>query len=189
MHAALTTYRHWNILLQQQHIHHQKPFDYIEIMACPKGCLNGGGQISQKWETMKIQQGEEEEVKAPVVMTPAQTREKVNQSLFFMTEMRNAIPTTTTTIQTSTSLRTHNSLMKWLYSPSMLWEHGGGNPNSKFNDLMIVDDESNNEGKEKDHQPFGDKARQMLHTRFYHVPKLELSMGATAGVAVDTIKW
>jgi len=23
-------------------------YDYIELMACPKGCLNGGGQIKPK---------------------------------------------------------------------------------------------------------------------------------------------
>ena len=30
------------ILLQQQHV---KSYDYVELMACPSGCLNGGGQL------------------------------------------------------------------------------------------------------------------------------------------------
>jgi hypothetical protein len=36
---------------------------------------------------------------------------------------------------------------------------------------------------------FGRTARRLLHTRFHVVPKLELSTGATAGVAVSDTNW
>ena len=26
-------------------------YDYVEVMACPSGCLNGGGQVCVVWQT------------------------------------------------------------------------------------------------------------------------------------------
>ncbi|EJK69796.1 hypothetical protein THAOC_08910 [Thalassiosira oceanica] len=38
-------------------------------------------------------------------------------------------------------------------------------------------------------ETFGRKARGLLHTRFHEIPKLELTSGAAAGVAVSDTNW
>ena len=106
-------------------------FDFIEVMACPSGCLNGGGQIRDDENGTKRE-------------TPAETRERVGQN---------------------------RAIMKSLGLPS----------SSQFNEREV-----------KSGEPpavVGEDAKKMLHTRFHVVPKLELSTGATAGVALDDTVW
>ena len=111
-------------------------FDFIEVMACPSGCLNGGGQIRDD------QTGAKRE-------TPAETRERVGLN---------------------------QGIMKSIGSPCSM--------DNTQSDLVSK--------TYTDHLPsgiFGADAKKMLHTRFHVVPKLELSTGATAGVALDDTMW
>ena len=106
-------------------------FDFIEVMACPSGCLNGGGQIRDDENGVKRE-------------TPAETRKRVGQNQAIM-----------------------NSLGLPLSSNSNGREDKSGLPSAVF----------------------GEDSKKMLHTRFHVVPKLELSTGATAGVALDDTVW
>ena len=106
-------------------------FDFIEVMACPSGCLNGGGQIRDDENGVKRE-------------TPAETRKRVGQNQAIM-----------------------NSLGLPLSSNCNGREDKSGLPSAVF----------------------GEDSKKMLHTRFHVVPKLELSTGATAGVALDDTVW
>lgn len=102
-------------------------YDYVEIMACPSGCPNGGGQIGSL--------GKRE--------TPRETKERVRRTVSVVPVLR------------------FNE-----YTKATVYEK------DPFNDGC-----------------FGRTARRLLHTRFHVVPKLELSTGATAGVAVSDTNW
>lgn len=104
-------------------------FDFIEVMACPSGCLNGGGQIRDDENGAKRE-------------TPAETRERVGQN---------------------------QAIILGLPLPSQY------NPREIKSGLPST--------------VFGEDAKKTLHTRFHVVPKLELSTGATAGVALDDTVW
>ena len=96
---------------------------YIEVMACPSGCPNGGGQIGAN--------GRRE--------TPRETKERVRK-----------------VAQTVPRVRAQDGRLPLYY---------GSN------------------------DPFSQKARRIFHTRNHVVPELELSTGASAGVAVNATKW
>jgi hypothetical protein len=123
-----------------------KEYDYVEVMACPSGCPNGGGQIGAM--------GQRE--------TPRDTKERVKRTMACI--------------------------------PSIAPDGGGETVASslyRFNDHDGTDTDNTshllnfalNDGC------FGKSARRILHTRFHIVPKLELTTGATAGVAVSDTKW
>ena len=97
-------------------------YHYVESMACPSGCLNGGGQTHASNNDSK--------------------REKPS-------EMRNRVEKTRSLMQNVTP---------WI------------KPGERPSDPCIT-------------------AHRHLHTRFHVVPKLELSTGATAGVAIDDTMW
>jgi iron only hydrogenase large subunit-like protein len=113
-------------------------YDYVEIMACPSGCSNGGGQIGAN--------GHRE--------TPRETKQRVRKTV-------SVVP---------------------LVRPLNI-----GIP------LSVILCGCDTEGLVNDEflgsECFGDSARQLFHTRFHVVPKLELSTGATAGVALSDTKW
>eukprot|EP00978_Attheya_sp_CCMP212_P005592 scaffold12539_cov42-Attheya_sp.AAC.2 len=123
-------------------------YHYIEVMACPSGCLNGGGQL-----ITPTKEGRRE--------TPAQVRARVTQTQTILTNFIG-----------------HNS-----------------------RSLLAASDADQNDEKEESHHlygtgalvsiptPFDAKAQELLHTRFHVVPKLELTTGATAGVALSDTKW
>ena len=98
-------------------------YHYIEIMACPSGCPNGGGQIGAN--------GRRE--------TPRETKERVKK-------VAQTVP---------------RVIMQDQHIPS----YYGSN------------------------EPFSQSARRLFHTRNHVVPELELSTGASAGVAVNATKW
>jgi len=140
-----------NIQIIMQNLQKLK-LDYLEIMACPSGCVNGGGQI-------KIESNN-----APLV----QTRERVKFNLKYMDQIRN----------NSRIGRSHDDktvFTKWLYRSPKIWKS--------------IHTDNDMQGDSESQGIFGLDAKQMLHTRFYHVPKMELSMGLTAGVTVDAIQW
>ena len=45
--ASVYGFRNIQALVQKMK-RHQCSYDYIEVMACPSGCLNGGGQPKQR---------------------------------------------------------------------------------------------------------------------------------------------
>jgi len=96
-------------------------YHYVESMACPSGCLNGGGQTHASNDSK---------------------REKPS-------EMRNRVEKTRTLMQ---------NVIPWM------------KPGEAASDPCST-------------------AHKLLHTRFHVVPKLELSTGATAGVAIDDTLW
>ena len=113
-------------------------YDYVEIMACPSGCSNGGGQIGAN--------GHRE--------TPRETKQRVRKTVSVVPVVRSLI--------------------------------GGGSLAVTLCDCDtggLVNDEFLRS------ECFDDRARQLFHTRFHVVPKLELSTGATAGVALSDTKW
>ena len=113
-------------------------YDYVEIMACPSGCSNGGGQIGAN--------GHRE--------TPRETKQRVRKTVSVVPVVRPL--------------------------------NGGGSLSVTLCDCDtggLVNDEFIRS------ECFDDRARQLFHTRFHVVPKLELSTGATAGVALSDTKW
>ena len=88
------------------------PYQFVEIMACPQGCLNGGGQIKQE-----------------------------------VTESSSSIPETQQTLFNQRQVREphENPLVQDVYEQVLR------------------------------QQPFSDQAKEMLHTRYHAVPKLEVS--------------
>jgi iron only hydrogenase large subunit-like protein len=120
-----------------------KGYDYVEVMACPSGCPNGGGQIGAM--------GQRE--------TPKETKERVKRTV-------SLIPV----------LRPHNE--KRSFASSLYGLHDDA-----------IDDASHLDKFKLEDGCFGKIARRLLHTRFHVVPKLELSTGATAGVAISDTKW
>ena len=115
-------------------------YDYVEIMACPSGCSNGGGQIGS--------QGNRE--------TPRETKERVKKTV-------SAVPI----------IRPSDTTCKVVGDALCDCESSRG----LVNDSIMKG------------ECFSEGARQLFHTRFHVVPKLELSTGATAGVAVSDTKW
>jgi iron only hydrogenase large subunit-like protein len=120
-----TAYGFKNIQLMMQRVSNgdmkMHGYHYVEVMACPAGCANGGGQTHAASGNRREK--------------PSDMRERVEKTRQFM----------------------HDVL-----------------PRSK---IGVAKDLSMSEPKS------------LLHTRFHVVPKLELSTGATAGVAVDDTQW
>ena len=120
--------------------------DFIEVMACPSGCLNGGGQIRKT--------ADDDRSGGPRRETPGQTRKRVASNLSVMK--------TITRGKTANSIFPNASLISEVMAGSM-------------NNTPLV--------------PFGTESKKLLHTRFHHVPALQLASGSVAGVALDHTKW
>mmetsp|Transcript_23520 Transcript_23520/g.48187 ORF Transcript_23520/g.48187 Transcript_23520/m.48187 type:complete len:810 (-) Transcript_23520:37-2466(-) len=116
----------------------RRRFDYVEIMACPSGCPNGGGQIGSA--------GQRE--------TPRETKERVKETV-------SAVPI----IRPKSNNR---SIAFKIY----------GNSEDVSGSNGIISGGC-----------FGHDARRLFHTRFHAVPKMEISSGAAAGVAVSDTNW
>lgn len=116
-------------------------YDYVEIMACPSGCSNGGGQIGPN--------GHRE--------TPRETKQRVNKTVSVMSIGRPLKGGCTTISDTLIDCDIKG----------------------------LVKDDAFLQGIEC----FNESAKQLFHTRFHVVPALELSTGATAGVALSDTKW
>ena len=55
------------------------PYDFVEIMACPSGCTNGGGQIRPEGEeTMKERLAKVDELYNTVPLVEPETEQQVN---------------------------------------------------------------------------------------------------------------
>jgi len=126
-----------------------KGYDYVEVMACPSGCSNGGGQIGAL--------GQRE--------TPRDTKERVKVTMSLIPVIRTGYD--------------------FGIAASSLYDN--------TENAMDIDT-----GLSSTAVPFNTKlkggcfdksARRLLHTRFHAVPKLELSTGATAGVAISDTNW
>ena len=114
-------------------------YDYVEIMACPSGCSNGGGQVGAN--------GQRE--------TPRETKERVRKTV-------SAVPIIRPSDECCGSLA---------------------------KTLCDCDSQKLVNGSILHSECFDESARALFHTRFHVVPKLELSTGATAGVAVSDTVW
>ena len=117
-------------------------YDYVEVMACPSGCSNGGGQIGAN--------GNRE--------TPKETKERVRRTV------------STVPILHPNASNCGKSLSETLCDCN-------DQQQGLFNDSILKS------------KCFDKNSRQLFHTRFHVVPKLELSTGATAGVAVNDTQW
>ena len=128
-------------------------YDYVEVMACPSGCPNGGGQIGA------IGQRE----------TPRETKERVRKTVSVVPIIR--------------PMNENESLALALYGRDTTTD---GNRTKQ--DSRNADNISNSIALLQG-GCFGKHARRLFHTRFHVVPKLELSTGATAGVALSDTNW
>lgn len=138
-----TAYGFKNVQLMLQRlskVDSTKSYDYVEIMACPSGCSNGGGQIGAN--------GHRE--------TPRETKERVRKTV-------SSVP---------------------IVRPS-------NNHDCGSNASRMCGSESRGISHESflERECFDESSRQLFHTHFHVVPKLELSTGATAGVALSDTKW
>jgi hypothetical protein len=126
----------------------KEEYHYIEVMACPSGCLNGGGQM-----LTPTKEGARE--------TPAQVRARVTETQTILTNFIG-----------------HNSRSLLVAAANDNHEkHESFHPLYGTGALVSIP------------KPFDAKAQELLHTRFHVVPKLELTTGATAGVALSDTKW
>lgn len=116
----------------------QCEFDLVEVMACPSGCTNGGGQL--KSLSSLLPQTGDLPAHSPRTETPAQSKSRIKDvdDLFHATlQFRQP---------------EDSPLVKYLYDARRLAS------------------------------PLSDKARQLLHTRYHSVPKLET-------IAPLAVKW
>ena len=129
-------------------------YHYIEVMACPHGCLNGGGQIRPQVIRM------EDDKTLSSSDTTTTTTTVVNY-------LDHARKTSRRETPSDTKQRVLQSQMKMnQIFPTFIHEKSNNNDGTRF----VV------EPKE-------------LQTRYHIVPKLELSKGATVGLAVEDTKW
>jgi len=111
-------------------------YDFMEVMACPSGCLNGGGQISNTGHAKREK--------------PSDIRSRVERSKQYIPDLTPELELSSCAGDVVAPLPVFNN---WRSDSSM------------------------------------DADVSFLRTRFHNVPKLELSTGATAGVAVDDTQW
>ena len=118
----------------------RRRYDYVEVMACPSGCANGGGQVGPG--------GRKE--------TPRGARERARA-------VASAVPV--------------------VRPPGAALVNGKGGQ-TRARGLLL-----GRSSPVPEMGTFGREARGLLHTRFHVVPKLELTSGAAAGVAVSDTNW
>jgi len=127
-------------------------YHYVEMMACPSGCLNGGGQIKdESFVDVSLPNNIADDGNA------AASPEKRNKK--------------ETPAERRSRVMTNLNLM----GKSWLDDDNGAIYSTKEDDIGL------------DKLAIRDK--ELLHTRFHVVPKLELTTGATAGVALDDTQW
>ena len=134
-------------------------YHYVETMACPSGCANGGGQI--KAETLLTATSSSATNTEPLPAasttalqtkeTPAERRARVKRVLDLM----------------------GSSWLQCLDGEDV----GNAATAGEAGDLLLSSSSS------------AVTIDRLIHTRFHVVPKLELTTGATAGVALEDTKW
>lgn len=161
---------------QQQSKHmHLRDYDFVEVMACPSGCLNGGGQIKE--EGNKHLNNDMMAKKNNTMTSIQKTREKVKSNLMYMQK------------QLSHAYWLHEQSQEMIRntSSSPMKDTTDSPPSLLLLDKMFYHDNDNKHVNTI--LPFGKYARENFHTRFHFVPKLELTTGATKGVAVNDTMW
>jgi hypothetical protein len=145
-------------------------YHYIEVMACPSGCLNGGGQVGilKRYGDQGILRKE----------TPAEKRDRLRKN-HMMLDSR------------ISQSHQENPLVCSIF-PSL----GSIECDHLSNEIRTNTTEESQE--EKPYQlpslpfvsgPFKKESHQVFHTRYHCVPKLQLSVGAVSGVAISDTKW
>jgi iron only hydrogenase large subunit-like protein len=145
-------------------------YHYIEVMACPSGCSNGGGQAG------KLKRyGDQGFLKKE---SPAEKRDRLWKNHMILD---------------SRISRSHkeNPLVCSIFPPlgSTVGDH-------LSHDILSNTNEKSSEELSFElptlpfvSGPFEKESHQVFHTRYHSVPKLQLSVGAVSGVAISDTKW
>jgi len=146
-------------------------YHYIEVMACPSGCLNGGGQAGKL-----NRYGDQGFLKKE---SPTEKRDRLRKNHMILD---------------SRISRSHkeNPLVCSIFPAlrSTVDDH-------LSNDILSNTNEKSTEEIPYDELPalpfvsgpFKKESHQVFHTRYHSVPKLQLSVGAVSGVAISDTKW
>ena len=146
-------------------------YHYMEIMACPSGCLNGGGQVGKLVSSGIVSHANLKKE------TPAERRNRLwkNHQVLDSRPVKSLL---------------ENPLVCSLF-PSHF-------PNRDEASTAVTEERleemNDNLPFRPPHPPFLSgpfslESQRIFHTRFHSVPKLELSVGAVSGVAVSDTKW
>ena len=136
-------------------------FDYVEAMACPSGCVNGGGQLRMNDdENGSLYQASSRE-------TPTQTRQRVSATQDWLK-------------LTATSSRSDNQESSYVQEDMDDTINDGQAMDTDDVQEMDVDDGVTTSSSQ---------TPSSRRTRYHVVPQMKYGLGATAGVAVEDIQW
>jgi len=147
-------------------------YHYLEVMACPSGCLNGGGQVHSLNDTKLHHTNGSDTIPSPGSRkeTPTARRERMTKCHMII-DSRPVRP------------MTRRLFLNDVYHA--LGMHQGSRKLTSTNgDLSSAVIET-----EIDHIIFNQNAQEAFHTRYHFVPKLELASGAVSGVQISNTKW
>jgi hypothetical protein len=158
-----------SVLLKQKS--GKNEYDFVEIMACPSGCLNGGGQLKKATATTGAAKAATAAVSGADIdadagasfsarETPAETRERVSAADALFHDI-------------ATPLRRCEDapLVQYLYQNYSDTHSHSNSSQSATSDACRTNGISSSVGLGT---PFSEKAAALLHTRYHAVPKLEL---------------
>jgi iron only hydrogenase large subunit-like protein len=149
-------------------------YHYIEVMACPSGCLNGGGQVGKLHSSGDVGPIRKE--------TPTEKRDRLWKNHLVLDSR-------------ATQSHIENPLIGLMF-PSIVSnrkDQQSQNINTSITEKAVV--ESSNLRLYRPpippfvSGPFHKESHRVFHTRFHSVPKLQLSVGAVSGVALSDTKW
>jgi iron only hydrogenase large subunit-like protein len=169
-------------------------FHYVEVMACPSGCLNGGGQVRS---LDSIVPSNDAMAATPRKEAPSEKRERVARGHLLLDSRLVSGPTTTTcgtssivpaaddnNVIVTVENETVHSVYQAISATTGTTNKGVVGSNEEEKAQMPGD------GDEDGEMPcFSATAQNWLHTRYHAVPRLELTTGALSGVAVNHTKW
>jgi len=140
-------------------------YHYIEVMACPRGCINGGGQIHKTKNE-----------------TPVAMRKRLFHNLSFLHQFRNV--EIGNSLSVDSFLQTIYHRINFNHSIPMAVNNHTLSMQEFMNMFFTSQDITNDT-----YLPFNAIAKQTFHTRFHAIPKLQLSSGSAAGIALMDTKW
>ena len=138
-------------------------YDYVEAMACPSGCVNGGGQLRVNDDQTNTYQATSRE-------TPTQTRQRVAATQAWL-----KLTTSASTAVVGSSSSTSDDMMDTSDEQNNM-----DSDNAQIDSMMDID----GDGME---QPSHEVSSR--RTRYHVVPQMKYGLGAAAGVAVEDIQW
>jgi iron only hydrogenase large subunit-like protein len=145
---------------KQQHQQKHAFYDYIEAMACPSGCLNGGGQLP---------------------LTATSTTKSQSIATTSSTTNNNAATAIIAARETPTQTRQRVQMtLSHFVQPS---------PNISTQPPFAADEPSSSSCSSVSSAILSRIPVKRRHATYHAVAPLQLSMGAAAGVAVQDIQW